>query len=150
VRSGTRAVATIVVTLVVGWTAGSLWAAAPVGQYTVLGNGTVKDNKTGLVWQQHAEFGYTFSEAGPHCASLVLGGASSGWRVPTKLELESLVDVDIATPGPTVDSTAFPATDAGQYWTSRPSGYGGVAVQFVNGTSGSIDPTDRQWVRCVR
>jgi hypothetical protein len=149
-RKSTKTLTAFAGALAVGWAVQSLWAAAPVGQYTDRGDGTVKDNKTALLWQQRAEYGFKFTEAGPHCSSKSLGGFSTGWRVPTKLELESLVDVRAASPGPTIDLAAFSGADAGVYWTSRPGGYGGVAVNFTDGTTAVQDPTNQQWVRCVR
>jgi hypothetical protein len=45
-----------------------------------------------------------------------LGGFSSGRRLPSKLELESLVDRRIASPQPAIDLALFPATPAGKFW----------------------------------
>jgi len=43
---------------------------------------------------------------------------SSDWRLPTLRELFSLVDMSIGYPGPTIDSTFFPETQAGGYWSA--------------------------------
>lgn len=43
---------------------------------------------------------------------------SNHWRLPRLMELFSLVDMAIAYPGPTIDSTFFPDTQAGGYWSS--------------------------------
>jgi hypothetical protein len=138
---------------VVWMAAPALWAAAPSGQYTDLQNGTVKDNRTGLVWQQVVTIQDVWTNAKFYCEGLRLGGFSSGWRLPTKLELESLVDFGVASPGPTIDSTAFPSTPAEAFWTSTPYGGGSGGawyVYFHRGSSHGDDRTSTYWVRCVR
>jgi hypothetical protein len=132
----------------------ALWAAAPNGQYTDLKNGTVRDNKTDLVWQQGGSGeAMTWDSAKTYCSQLNLGGFSSGWRLPEKLELESIVDSSIAPPGPTIDATAFPSTQASVFWTATPyAGGSGYAwyVDFGLGKSPYSGTTSRYWVRCVR
>ncbi len=126
-------------------------ANAPAGRYTIA-NGAVTDNATKLVWQQTADAGtYTFSGATSYCAALVLDGG--GWRVPTLKELMTLVDFSIATPGPTIDTTAFPAATADYFWTStklaaNPSF--AWAVYFNHGYTYYNDVVTPYHVRCVR
>jgi hypothetical protein len=141
----------IVLGCVVWMAAPDLLAAAPSGQYTVK-NGTVKDNKTGLVWQQAVMGEYSWTSAERACAGLSLGGFSSDWRLPRKLELESLVDYRVAEPGPTIDSTVF-LTPGGRFWTSTPfAGDSEMAwyVNFYKGFSYNGPTTESYWVRCVR
>jgi hypothetical protein len=142
----------IILGSVVWMAAPALWAAAPKNQYTVLTNGTVKDNKTGLIWQQAVTTQNDWKGAKDDCAGLRLGGFSSGWRLPTKLELETLVDFGVA--GPTIDSTAFPSTPGNRFWTSTPCGGGSGyawAVDFSVGTSRCYIATPYESsVRCVR
>lgn len=129
-------------------------AAAPPGRYTVSAD-TVKDNRTGLVWQRIVDEGlYTQSAAATYCQNLALPGS---WRLPTKEELESLVD---DTQRPAIDLNAFPNTlsqaDDGQrpiYWTSSPLvGQSGVAwyIDFALGESSYTSTTTKYRVRCVR
>ena len=71
--------------------ASPLWADAPAGQYTVAAD-TVKDNKTGLTWQRTVPAQtYAQPNAATYCQRLNLGGFSSGWRLPSKLELETIL-----------------------------------------------------------
>lgn len=135
-------------------TASALWAAAPHGQYDILNDGTVKDRKTGLIWQQKAAtVQHTWSSAKDYCAQLSLGGVSSGWRLPEVLELASLVDRAAASPSPTIDSTAFPSATAGRFWTATASaGYAGKYwfLDFASGILNSDSDEQPYWVRCVR
>ncbi len=67
-------------------------ANAPTGQYTNNGNGTITDNRTGLIWQQALQPAtYTYATAVSYCANLTLGG-NSNWRLPEISELQSIYD----------------------------------------------------------
>jgi hypothetical protein len=75
----------------------------------------------------------------------------SGWRLPTKDELLSIVEG--AYPGPTINQTAFPNAPAENSWTSSPyNGYSGCmwGISFNSGDSGGIDKGLSSRVRCVR
>jgi hypothetical protein len=41
-----------------------------------------------------------------------------GWRLPTRWELQGLVDYGILYPGPTIDTAYFPNTRHSEYWSS--------------------------------
>ena len=86
--------------------------------YTDLGNGIVRDNVTGLEWQQATAPGtYTWQQAIDYCNNLSLGGKDD-WRLPTIKELSTLVDSSIPYPGPTINTSYFPDTVASSYWSS--------------------------------
>ena len=73
------------------------------------------DHVTGLMWQQTVpSTTYTQSDAVAFCPTLSLGGHSD-WRLPTEIELVSLID-DAATP--TINATAFPGAPAARLWSS--------------------------------
>ena len=55
------------------------------------GDGTVTDNRTGLIWQQGEPGAMTWNSALTYCEGLSLAG-STDWRLPNIKELESLVD----------------------------------------------------------
>lgn len=131
----------------------------PTSRFVVSG-GFVTDTLTNLGWQQQSSPGDTplvdWAAAGWYCSD-----AGSGLRSPTLKELESLVDLTVASP-PTINQTVFPNTRVDSYyWTSSPSAssYGGVDAGYsgdawyVNFDSGS---SNFDWVevditvRCVR
>jgi hypothetical protein len=57
-------------------------AVAPPDQYTLVADGEVRDNYTGLVWQQgYSDATMAFDAAAPYCAGLTLGGHT--WRLPS-------------------------------------------------------------------
>ena len=95
-------------------------AAAPAGRYTI-GTDTVLDTATALVWQRApAPATYAWAAAGTYCQGLTLGGFAAGsWRLPAKLELETLVDDSVYNPA--IDTTAFPNTAAPIFWSSSPN-----------------------------
>ena len=125
-------------------------ATAPAGRYTV-SSGTVYDAATKLTWQRvvTAQNLKAWADAAPYCQGLALNG--SGWRVPSVVEMRSLVD---RSQTPTIDLTAFPnpATDI-PFWTATPvSGSAGLAwtVEFYGGASSGDYLVNADYVRCVR
>ena len=115
--------------------------------YTANSDGTVGDEVTGLTWAAPASGSYTQAQAATFCAS-----RAGGWRLPTRLELVSLVDFTVAPPGPTINRI-FGGTPAQAFWTS--STYAGAAgngwyVSFYNGETNSIDANNAYRARCVR
>lgn len=81
--------------------------------YTANADGTVTDDVTGLTWEGAVtDKEYMQTEAVDRCAAK--GG---GWRLPTRLELVSLVDYSIAAPGPTINPV-FQNTPSGVFWTA--------------------------------
>lgn len=110
------------------------------------------DRVTGLVWQQAVDQNaYDWSSAGAYCDHLVLAGYDD-WRLPSVIELVSIVDVTRADPAIRVD--AFPDTPSFPFWSSQldlgNSGLGWY-VYFKNGGAyGGNDVVDPQRVRCVR
>jgi len=128
----------------------------------------VKDNETGLTWEQRAAGDYpSLSEpaSATHCSALSHAGFDD-WRLPTANELFTLVKLESNGTVNHHDSTIFPNSPAVAFWTSSPStniGAGtGFAIDFgsfyVN--IGQIVPpvplqngfpqTQEHRVRCVR
>ena len=72
------------------------------------------------------------------------------WRVPTRQELETLPDY--STSSPAINVTAFPATVAGNYWSSTtyaPSTTSAWVVGFGVGDVYGSSKTGTYYVRCV-
>lgn len=131
----------------------ALWpipAGAPT-DYTVA-NGMVTDNNTKLVWQQAVPTEtYDWEGAKSYCASLPLGGLT-GWRVPTRVELDSLVDPE-QSEAPVIHWAAFPNTSPnGWFWSStaypvQPTS--GWVLTFEQGKVDAKPKTQKHHVRCV-
>jgi hypothetical protein len=122
-------------------------------------DGTVTDNVTGLMWQQTLPTAkLAWSAARNHCATLMLSGYAD-WRLPSYIELVSLVDYGAAIPwkNAAVNATYFPGTPQDYFWSSTPFAAKPTALTpaawFVDFTSGSTQEdilTDMNWPRCVR
>jgi hypothetical protein len=125
--------------------------------YTDLGDGTVKDNVTGLIWQKAVTStqAFTWTAAIAYCQGLTLAGRT--WRLPTRIELLSIVDFTRTSPA--IDTTAFPGVPGGKYhWTASPWVVSQIAtkpqyswiVNFYEGlTSNAGDRTQAEYARCV-
>ena len=104
---------------------GDVRAGAPLS-YTDNADGTITDNNTGLIWEKKDDSGgihdrdnvYTWSTPEPYIemngtmVTVFLSAlntepcfaGSCDWRIPNVMELHSIVDYDVALPGPTVDA----------------------------------------------
>lgn len=107
-------------------------------QFTINADGTASDATTGLVWDRcsigqvldNGSCTGTVTQSTWNAALVAATTANTAsykgftdWRLPSKNELESLVDVNKAT-APEIDSIVFPTTPTnGGYWSSTP--YGG-------------------------
>ncbi len=130
--------------------------------YTDNGDGTVTDNVTGLVWQQCSagQSGtgcisgsagtYNWDAANTYCNSNTAGLPGTGWRLPTQLEL--LTIVDFGKMQPSIDTTVFPntvSTASPFYWTSDTNATISSVVQFDTGVLTTVALTAGYYTRCV-
>jgi hypothetical protein len=127
-------------------------AGAPnLESYTDNGDGTVTDNVTGLMWQQVVPATkYAWAKAVSYCPALTLAGHSD-WRLPSIIELVSIVDLGQS--NPSINSTYFPSTSWDWFWSASPSvGSSSVAwlVDFVHGYTLSDGVSSTEYIRCVR
>lgn len=113
--------------------------------------GVVTDKVTGLVWDRAVSSTLMpQADAAAYCAGNRAGGFAD-WRVPNRVELVSLLDLQRTTPY--IDATAFPGTPAELFWTSRVSASSPTFAWTVRFGSGDIrvEPkTVPGRVRCVR
>ncbi|MBI4682211.1 MAG: DUF1566 domain-containing protein, partial [Nitrospirae bacterium] len=118
--------------------------------FTDNGNGTVIDNKTGLVWQK-GEPGYmTWGSALSYCKGLSLGGKTD-WRLPNIKELESITDDTRYYPA--IDTTFFPGVYAVVYWSSTTYATFPDVVWYVNFYHGNVSGYSKDGISgvgCVR
>lgn len=110
------------------------------------GDGTITDTRNRRIWQQRVDdTSYSWDAAKTLCERRSEGG--TGWRLPTKAELESIVDD--SQPAILFDPIAFPNTPAGSYWTSSSFDQDVWYVSSV-GYSAHVAPSEMLLVRCVR
>jgi len=129
--------------------------------YTDNGDGTILDNVTGLTWQKcrMGESGldcatgtaatYDWSAAGTTCGSLSLAG--TGWRLPTDLELMTIVDYGKY--GPAINTAYFPNTRLVRYWSSTSNAADASyawTMHFIGGLAVNELKVVSNYVRCVR
>jgi uncharacterized protein DUF1566/carboxypeptidase family protein/SdrD B-like protein len=85
--------------------------------YADNGDGTITDNVTGLIWQkQNDAEGRSWDSAVAYCNNNTAGLPGTGWRLPTRMELLTIIDYGKF--GPSIDTTYFPGTRSSPYWTS--------------------------------
>lgn len=88
-----------------------------VTRFTDVGDGTIKDNFTGLIWQKNSSTSPMNWEAALAYAKTVTLGGKSDWRLPNIKELQSLNDVSRVKPS--INKTYFPnIVSAAFYWSS--------------------------------
>ena len=111
----------------------------------------VTDKTTGLVWQLGDDGNtYTYAQAGPHCASFKSAEAATGWRLPSVVELMTLIDSGVDLPS---ISPSFSGAQSTNYWTSTPTATANMLAWTVKFDYGEVIPllTDTSLpVKCVR
>jgi len=122
----------------------------------------VRDNVTGLIWETKIDDGsihdkdntYTWQDAQDvFVASLNASsfGGYTNWRMPTLMELASLVD--IGTNSPAIDITFFPNTVSSNYWSSTTyaeTTFGAWGIYFLYGDDFNTNKAIEYYVRAVR
>lgn len=117
------------------------------------------DDVTHLMWQKTIDVTntgppprYGLPTALGYCSSLRLAGYDD-WRLPSVVELQSIIDYGHA--GPSIDSTAFPNTPPGTFWTStavvNPEGLSWIVLfEDARTTRTRSSEETYSYVRCVR
>ncbi len=128
----------------------------PNAQSFLASDGLVLDEVTGLAWQASVDIGpgeaggFVWQDAVDHCDALAQGGHTD-FRLPTRLELVSIVD--FSTTDPAIDESAFPNTPSEAYWTRSAFATDPEQSFYVNFFFGYTSTNFRvysQSVRCVR
>jgi hypothetical protein len=125
----------------------------------------VVDSLTKLMWQRYVTSDTTrypwqntanpSNTAAAYCNTLNsngYGGYNTDWRLPTPIELQSLVDYNISS-GATIDTEAFPGTPATWFWSSSSDVYNTNYAWHVEFSTGVVEGYDKAlsyYVRCVR
>jgi hypothetical protein len=114
-----------------------------------------KDNVTKLVWSLESGSGnwtdYATAAYPTAVNATTRCGFNTGWRLPTRRELLSLVHN--GTSNPAIDTAYFPGTVATYYWsndTYAPNPAGAWVVDFYDGGTGASVKTVNYSVRLVR
>ncbi|OLB02949.1 MAG: hypothetical protein AUI03_03300 [Nitrospirae bacterium 13_2_20CM_2_62_8] len=127
----------------------------------IMSNAAVRDNETGLVWEQSPAATQIFwgavgvgGGARSECTARVTGGRK-GWRLPSFAELASLVDPSVAVPGLTLPpGHPFSNVQSVRYWSASTDAIspttGAWGVDFSNGDVNTRFKTFTSAVWCVR
>jgi len=132
------------------WAEWPVPSASPPG-YTDNGDGTVTDNITKLIWEKtYTTEPLTQTAALTYCATMARTGGYSDWRLPSKIELLSIVDYGRTTAlNPIFIGPLNPNGDS--CWSSTPvAGSASQAWSVVNGQTFTGPTTIKDGVRCVR
>jgi hypothetical protein len=108
---------------------------SPTSRFLILEGGIVRDLLTNLEWQQASSpTKIPWEEAVTYCSD-----AGSGFRLPTRRELDSIVDLTVVS-GAAINQTAFPNTPAEGFWTILSDGphapAWGIYFDFADSFSG--------------
>lgn len=102
-----------------------------------------------LEWSHTLNNGERMAYAQAEAACAALG---EGWRLPTRAELESIID--LSRHDPAIDTDRFPDTQSGAYWTSTPCAWAPSCAWVVGFYNGYVDFSHRGYsnafVRAVR
>ena len=116
----------------------------------------MRDTETGLVWEKSPTTTAVLWGVATHssCADHAIGGRK-GWRLPSQIELASLVDPSVGAPGPTLPAGhPFTNVQSDHYWsatTVADSSDSARVVSFQNGgVTGQNKTVSSNLAWCVR
>jgi len=126
---------------------------SPIDVYQDKNDGTVFDIQTKLTWQKNMNSEkYSWKDGKEFCNQLKLAGETD-WRLPTTIELLSLVDYGKPNYGLAIDAGAFPKTPSADFWSAvahQSNSFDAWFVSFENGYSDTGKMVNPIYVRCVR
>lgn len=126
--------------------------ALPAPRFTDNGNGTIRDNLTGLVWLKKAncfadqDWTHALDKVktlASGACGLTDGSKAGGWRLPNRKEMLSLLNRQQGDSITYLSSIGFtsihqPIADDEQYWTSTTSAADSTLVWSINFSDSSI------------
>ena len=116
---------------------------------SAFGGAAVRDNNTGLVWEQTADgTTRTQPQATNYCANKAVGG-TVGWRLPSVVELNSVRDPSL----PNFVPLVFSGVQGNIFWSATTNAAipaQAYTVSFSNGDIQSFVKGTSSWVWCVR
>ena len=94
-------------------------------RFTTVFTGAVRDNNTGLVWEQAPDIiggpnsngTRPWDQATFYCVSQNVGG-TVGWRLPSVVELKSVQDGSPGAVAPFVPASVFTGVQSANYWSA--------------------------------
>jgi hypothetical protein len=123
-------------------------------RFTDGGDGTVTDNRTGLMWKRCVEgqsgsscsgtaggFEWTAAQDRPAAVNADAGGSGLGysdWRLPTRAELSSIAEREQCF-NPAINTTTFPTAVEG-FWTSTPYALNAALGWALDFQAGEVAP----------
>lgn len=136
-------------------------SATPIQRFNDHGNGTLTDNRTGLMWKKCLEgqqgsacFGHPslmpWEQAASHAqlASSDKFAGHSGWRLPTLEELDSIVDTSCEEPAANLQ--VFPRMPSAGLWSGNQSDPVAWSLDFGKGRAFQNLKVGGKYVRLVR
>ena len=121
-------------------------AGAAAFDFIPLGGSCVADRVTGLVWSAATLPAQSWADAASTAASTTDCGFTTGWRLPTRRELLSIVHHGAASPA---IAAAFLATQSAPYWSSDASAANAWAVDFADGDTRLLPQAETHATRLV-
>jgi hypothetical protein len=110
------------------------------------GDGMIKDTKTGLMWPKEGSKDYmNFADAEKYCKEFKLGDFKD-WRLPTREELESILDLEKAYPA----INPIFIEEGNYYWSSTPFAGHSDSAWIVNFSNGNVNWSSKYSSNCVR
>jgi hypothetical protein len=119
----------------------------------------VRDSDTGLVWEKSPSTMQDWTTARIECLHKAVPAVvgTRGWRLPSVVELVSLIDPDPVS-GKPIMPVVFTGVPLANYWSATTSASSGTSftastvltVNFGDGLVGNSGKTDPNYVWCLR
>jgi len=144
----------VALAVVMGDQAPTAWAETPPSseRFTLaMGGEAVKDNTTGLIWEQSPDLIHdVWSASVARCPTKTVGG-QKGWRAPSVKELKSLVDPSQKDPA-LPQGHPFSNIKSAIYWSTTPSTSDDITawqMSFFSGEAITDQKSGTRRVWCV-